>query len=265
MTMAGQHHTQDAKRRMGGSRRGKKQTPDAIEKNRIGHIGIKPSDETRAKMSATHREKYSDPDYKEYRRRALLGHLVSDETKIKLRESNIGKPRTSEAKSKMQDSANKRWTNPNERSLASKNQIDFLKAHPDHIVFLQTVGKGKKHTVEARRKMGERSKGPSNPRWNGGITPLRKQIHECFEAALWRQQVFSRDGYRDVFTGMRSTTDNPIEAHHILPFADILKAYNIKTIQEAKECAILWDVSNGITLRKSMHEEYHRMMRRHRA
>jgi len=49
--------------------KGLKMTPEQVEANRIGHLGIKVSDETKIKLSAS-----------------LKGRLVSDETKKKMRE-----------------------------------------------------------------------------------------------------------------------------------------------------------------------------------
>lgn len=45
-----------------------------------------------------------------------------------------------------------------------------------------------------------------------------------------------------------------LEVHHIKTFGSIIKKYNIKSSNEAKECAELWDINNGMTLCKKCHK-----------
>lgn len=62
-------------------KRGMKASPEAIEKNRLGHIGLHPSDETRKLMSES----------KTGEKHSLWETHRSDETKKKISEANSGK------------------------------------------------------------------------------------------------------------------------------------------------------------------------------
>jgi hypothetical protein len=215
---------------------------------------------TRRKMSESQKKYYGEhPERAESVSKRMEGHIVSETTCNKISVALTGYKYSKQTCKQMSISAKKRWEKPEERKKASENQLQFLENHPEHIEFLKTNGLGRKHTIEARRKMGLRSMGENNPRWNDGITPLRKQIHECFKMTIWRESVFARDNYRDWFSGCAGTRENPIQAHHIVYLNKILKKYNIKTLKEAEECEELWDINNGITILKKSHDAYHDM------
>ena len=97
--------------------------------------------------------------------------------------------------------------------------------------------------------------GENNPNWRGGITPLRKQIRECSKMYEWKKTIFERDEYKDWFSGCRGD----IVAHHKIPFAKIIKMYNIKTLDDALKCDTLWDINNGVTMLKTTHNAFHDM------
>jgi hypothetical protein len=96
-----------------------------------------------------------------------------------------------------------------------------------------------------------------NPRWKGGITPLGRQIRTSKQYLDWRESVFKRDDYKDHFSGIRGKSC--LHAHHIIPFNEIVKREGIKTFEDALRCKPLWDINNGITMRKSSHRAYHDM------
>jgi hypothetical protein len=108
---------------------------------------------------------------------------------------------------------------------------------------------------ETRSKMSMSKIGEVNPNWNGGVTPLYKNIRECAKYYEWRDAVYKRDDYCDVITGERGNGN--LNAHHIMPFAEIVEKHNIKTFEEAMACDELWDVSNGITMIEANHIMYH--------
>ena len=129
--------------------------------------------------------------------------------------------------------------------------------------------RGRIHTQEARKNMGRKIgsipwnkgkqnllwHGSTNPRWNNGATPLNHQIRWCKKMCEWRSAVFERDNYKDWFSGCTGK----LEAHHIVSFYELKKKYNIKTYEEALNCAALWDVNNGVTMLKSNHRAFHDM------
>lgn len=91
--------------------------------------------------------------------------------------------------------------------------------------------KGKKFSIEYRKKLSEAHKGqiPSHAgkkrpnlsgenhwNWKGGINPENIRIRRSLEYKLWRESVFKRDNFTCVWCGQRGGTLN---ADHIKPFA----------------------------------------------
>jgi hypothetical protein len=87
--------------------------------------------------------------------------------------------------------------------------------------------------------------GADNINYNGGITEFYNKLRNCDRMGQWIYDVFKRDGFKDVFTGLKSKL---LTAHHIKPFKDIVDEYNITTMEAAYECEALWDLNNGISL-----------------
>lgn len=88
--------------------------------------------------------------------------------------------------------------------------------------------------------------------WNyRGATRLHEQIRKSFEYKQWRNQVFERDDY----TCQRCKSKGGVlNADHIREFAKILIEHSITSFEEALQCAILWDITNGRTLCKECHQ-----------
>lgn len=82
---------------------------------------------------------------------------------------------------------------------------------------------------------------------------LWKRIRTLSEFIEWRNVVFKRDNYACRFC----ETTGQMNVHHIKHFADIIKEYDIKTMDDALNCNALWDVNNGITLCVKCHAEQH--------
>lgn len=59
-------------------------------------------------------------------------------------------------------------------------------------------------------------RGPKSANWRGGLVPLYKKIRQSIEYKLWREAVFTRDGFTCVWCGQKGGTLN---ADHIKPFA----------------------------------------------
>jgi 5-methylcytosine-specific restriction endonuclease McrA len=93
--------------------------------------------------------------------------------------------------------------------------------------------------------------GEKHYNWKGGRNPLTIQIRKSFEYRQWRCDVFQRDNYICQQCGYDK--GGILEAHHIISFCKIIKKYNIKTFEEAINCAELWNINNGITLCKHCH------------
>lgn len=76
---------------------------------------------------------------------------------------------------------------------------------------------GKKHTIDARRKISEVHRGENHRSWKGGITPKNEAIRKSFEYRLWREAVFKRDNYTCIWCG--DDKGGNLNADHIKPFA----------------------------------------------
>ena len=88
--------------------------------------------------------------------------------------------------------------------------------------------------------------------WRGGITPLIRQIRNCFKYRQWRSDVFERDNYTCQICEKRGEVLN---SHHIKSFKIILEEYKIKTLEQVNNCEELWNINNGRTLCEKCHRK----------
>ncbi len=88
--------------------------------------------------------------------------------------------------------------------------------------------------------------------WRGNITPLIKEIRECFKSNYWKKSVFKRDYY--ICQICKIHKRNMI-VHHKKEFNIIFKENNITSLEQALLCEELWDINNGITLCKECHKK----------
>ena len=101
--------------------------------------------------------------------------------------------------------------------------------------------KGYKHSIESRKRMSEGCKGEKHWRWQGGIEEENKRVRKGIEFRLWRESVFSRDGWTCQKYGIIGARLHP---HHINNFAE-------------KE-ELRFAIDNGITLSEKAHKEFHK-------
>lgn len=118
---------------------------------------------------------------------------------------------------------------------------------------------GKHLPLDVRIKIGANNKRENNHNWKGGFTPLKTQIRNCFKMMEWRREVFKRDDYTCQVSGQYGGS---LHAHHIVKLSILLAAYNIKTLEEAENCKELWDINNGLTVSKIVHQMIHRKRRK---
>lgn len=97
-------------------------------------------------------------------------------------------------------------------------------------------------------------KGSGNYKWKGGITPLKKSIRESAAYYLWRNTILKRDEHHCQDC---STTVGDLHVHHIEHLSKIIQKFNIKTIEEALACPLIWDTDNGVTLCENCHQDRH--------
>lgn len=94
--------------------------------------------------------------------------------------------------------------------------------------------------------------GANNPNWKGGVSKLRDKIRFTYEYIKWRTGVYQRDKWVCQTCGK---VGGKLAAHHIKAFSLIIKENGITTVEQAKLCAELWDLSNGVTLCIGCHEK----------
>lgn len=97
------------------------------------------------------------------------------------------------------------------------------------------------------------------PTWNKGKIinynkkgPLRTIIRESIKYRLWRSAIFQRDNYTCCDCG---SVGKILHAHHIKPFALIIKENNIDNYDSAIKCEELWAMNNGVTLCIECHKK----------
>lgn len=93
-------------------------------------------------------------------------------------------------------------------------------------------------------------RGAENPAWKGGVTPFYEKIRHSFMYDLWRKKVFVRDNYTCQNCDRRGGN---LEVHHLKSFFKIITEYNIKNIESAYNCEVLWNINNGITFCQNCH------------
>jgi hypothetical protein len=93
-------------------------------------------------------------------------------------------------------------------------------------------------------------RGDNHPMWKGGLTPLIRILRNHPRYQRWRQDVFIKNDYKC----LNCETNKHLEAHHEISFQEILRRYNIKTLDAGLACETLWDVNNGSTLCAECHE-----------
>jgi hypothetical protein len=85
----------------------------------------------------------------------------------------------------------------------------------------------------------------NNPNYKHGKTSLADSLRQTEQYIEWRNKIYQRDHYTYQTCNKKSRR---INAHHKLPLLDLLLFYNIKTIDSALKCKLLWDINWGITL-----------------
>lgn len=85
---------EETKLKISKANKGKKRSAEDIEKNRIGHIGITHTEETKKKLRQANLGKHHTEEAKEKNRQAHLGKKASFETREKCRQSHLKNPVT---------------------------------------------------------------------------------------------------------------------------------------------------------------------------
>ncbi len=86
--------------------------------------------------------------------------------------------------------------------------------------------------------------------WKGGISKLNALIRTLPENRVWIKNCMKRDNFKCT----ECSNTGKLEVHHLHPFSIIIKENKINTIELARECNLLWDISNGKTLCHDCHK-----------
>jgi 5-methylcytosine-specific restriction endonuclease McrA len=153
------------------------------------------------------------------------GSKMSKETKKKISQSKQGQTPWNKGKS---------WS-PKMKEKLSKAHLG------NHYPKISEGGKGRKATIETRRKMSSQRKGEKHWNWQGGKSSKSERIRKSIDADLWRGAVFSRDNYT---CQKCEDKGGKLNAHHIMNFAQYPE--------------LRFAIDNGITLCKKCHQKFHK-------
>jgi hypothetical protein len=120
------------------------------------------------------------------------------------------------------------------RRRRAKSVRAYWKAHPD---------------LAIARAAGIR--GPNHYNWKGGLSRLNCSIRRMTEHRKWMDAVKARDGACDCGSMVK------LEAHHVVPLADLIARNGVKNRDDARACADLWDLKNGVTKCEKCHYKIH--------
>ena len=254
--------------------KGSKHSKESIEKLRISHLGKSHvvSEETRKKIGLINKGKKFSEEYRKKLSIAHLGHSPGNKG-MKM------KPLSEEHKKKQSDSLKKYYAthvhhqkgNPTwnkgfhfsseVKDKMSKARKEYYKTHDSYFKGkhlpeetrkkIGLANKGHKHTEEAKRNISLHIRGEQHYNWKGGLSILVKEIRRGLFYREWRMSVYRRDFFQCTQCGSRKD----IHAHHLTSFTFLIYKYGIKSIEEAENCAELWDINNGRTLCKKCHEK----------
>lgn len=162
-----------------------------------------------------------------------------------------GVPRTEEVKEKVRQSVLK-WHKKIGHSKETIEKIRKSQIKNRQIFREAKLGdKNPAKRLDVRIKMSLAQRGEKSFRWKGGITKLYAGIRTLWEYKEWHKKVRERDNWTCVECQKHG---GKIEVDHIIPMYEIIMKFNIKTLEDARNCKDLWDASNGRTLCRPCHE-----------
>lgn len=127
--------------------------------------------------------------------------------------------------------------------MAIKKGYKQTKKHKDKIVATR------RKNMSYKANKGSMKNGMKPHNYIDGRSNLTTMIRIMKEYLKWRADVFKRDNYHCQECGEKGY----LEAHHIIPFIKILRKFNVKSFEDARECKLLWDIGNGISYCKNCH------------
>lgn len=217
---------------------------EALSGKRNPMYGRPKSEEARRKTSKTLQQTNQDPTVRARRSLASSGE----------HNPMFGRTHTEEVKEASRERLKSKRTSPDfiQAHAAAMQRPEVRKAISDKARLRQGEANpffGHVHSEETKKKISNanrgRFRGSNGSNWQGGKTPLALLIRNSERYVAWRRSVFDRDKF--TCQGCRRV-GGPLHADHIKPFAVLLNEHAIRTLEDAYDCADLWDISNGRTL-----------------
>lgn len=88
--------------------------------------------------------------------------------------------------------------------------------------------------------------------YDRGISNLHQLIRGLPEMQEWQHLILMKDEYTCQSCGQGAGVS--LHAHHIIRSTEIISSYGIETLEDAKNCSLLWSLDNGITLCELCHK-----------
>lgn len=225
----------------------KQRMSDARKGNKNYNFGKHLSEEQKSKISKTRIERgvaagENNPMYGVRLSGELnhnFGKHLSEETRRKMSESMIGR---------------QAWN----RGLP----CTWLKGIPipeERKEKISKGNKGKKKSEDHKQKIRETKlettpTGENSIHWKGGVTKLNLHIRTLPRYKNTCYDLMKEVDYTDKFTGHRGGI---LACHHIIPQNVIIRMYDIKTIDDARKCQLLFDKHNMVVMLSSAHDKFH--------
>ena len=164
---------------------------------------------------------------------------------------NENKGRTAEIKEKVRQSVLK-WHREVGHSEKTKEKIRLSQKKNKELFRSQKLGdKNPAKRPDVRLKMSLAQRGDKSFRWKGGITKLYVGIRGLWEYGEWHKKIRERDCWACQICKKHG---GKIDVDHIIPLYKLIMQYNIKTIEDARNCEALWDINNGRVLCNPCHK-----------
>ncbi len=107
-----------------------------------------------------------------------------------------------------------------------------------------------KPTQKTKDKISISVLGEKNHNWKGGTKLLAAQIRNLSKYRTWKKSVFKRDDRKC----QECKSDYRVSVHHKKSLSQLIQDNNIKTVEDAIQCAELWDMSLGQVLCENCHD-----------
>jgi len=188
--------------------------------------------------------------YIEKLKKSHTGYKMPEAQKQKIREGNLGKIMSIEARQKISLAQKRRKHKPlseegrRNMSLAKKGK-KLSKEHKKKLKENWRTGKMKGMRGKIPWNKGKKYpqfSGKNASQWKGGITPINIQIRTSFEYRLWSDSVWNRDNNCCQKCGENITYK--LVAHHILNFSSHIE--------------LRLAIDNGITFCRPCHKAFHK-------